>query len=113
MTVGGVSSQSSNINVTAAVVNQPAITAMVPPAAAELSSVVINGSNFGTTPANNQVRFDGQLAAVTNASPTSVTVTVPNTVVANAPKFDVQLTVRNVTTGLTSNPITVIITPQP
>lgn len=111
VTVSGQSSNASSINVTAAVPNQPTITAMNPAAAAELASVTITGTNFGAAPVNNEVRFDGNLANVTAGGSTSLTVTVPNTVVAGAPKFDVQLTVRNLTTGLTSNPLTVIITP--
>lgn len=41
------------------------------------STVTISGSNFSTTPADNVVKFNGVAAAVTSASATSLTVTVP------------------------------------
>jgi hypothetical protein len=112
VTVAGVASNASPINVTAAQVNQPTITDMNPVGAQEGTAVTITGTNFGAAPANNEVRFDGQLGIVNSGGSTSLNVTVPTTVVASTPKFDVQLTVKNLTTGATSLPRTVIITPQ-
>jgi len=112
VTVGGVASNASPITVSAAQSNQPTITDMTPSAAQEGTAVVITGTNFGAAPANNEVKFDGQTATVSSGGGTTLNVTVPTTVVGTAPKFDVQLTVKNLTTGLTSNPKTVIITPQ-
>lgn len=58
------------------------------------SSITINGTNFDPTPANNVVYFGGVPGTVTNATATSLTVTIPN-----GAQYG-QLMVINKTTGL-------------
>ncbi|MGV3526623.1 MAG: beta strand repeat-containing protein [Candidatus Sericytochromatia bacterium] len=53
------------------------ITDLAPTAGANGSSVVITGTGFSTTPANNIVKFGSTTATVTAATATSLTVTVP------------------------------------
>ena len=53
------------------------------------SSVVITGTNFGATTADNIVKFDDAEAVVTDVTATTVTATVP----AGAPTGDVDITV--------------------
>ena len=55
----------------------PVITSFTPASGTVGTSVTIDGSNFNSNPSNNQVYFGGVSAAVTVASPTSLTVTVP------------------------------------
>ncbi len=55
----------------------PTITSFAPVATTIGSNVVITGTNFSSTPANNIVYFGATTATVTLASPTSITVTVP------------------------------------
>ena len=57
---------------------QPVIDSLVPAFAQIGASVVLNGSHFNPTPANNLVHFGSTPATVTAASATSLTVTVPN-----------------------------------
>jgi hypothetical protein len=54
------------------------ITAVAPDTMAEAASATITGTGFDATPANNTVLIDGTAAAVTAASATSLTVTVPS-----------------------------------
>jgi hypothetical protein len=56
----------------------PTITSFTPTSGAETATVTITGTNFSTTPANNQVRFfNNVLATVTASTPTSITTSVP------------------------------------
>jgi N-acetylneuraminic acid mutarotase len=55
----------------------PTITGFSPEAAAEGTVVIITGTNFSTTGAANVVKFNGIDAAVTNATATQITTTVP------------------------------------
>lgn len=55
----------------------PTISSINPTSGLVGSSVVITGTNFSPLLANNTVRFNGVQATVTNASSTSLTVTVP------------------------------------
>ena len=55
----------------------PVITSVTPGSAIPGAPVTITGSNFSTTPANDFVYFGATKAAVTAASSTSLTVTVP------------------------------------
>ncbi|MGE0771448.1 MAG: FG-GAP-like repeat-containing protein [Cyclobacteriaceae bacterium] len=56
----------------------PQIVSFTPTAANPGSAVTINGSNFNAMPSQNTVYFKSVVATVTNASPTQLTVTVPN-----------------------------------
>lgn len=55
----------------------PTIAAFVPGSGSVSTVVVINGTNFLSTPANNTIRFNGTAAAVTNATSTQLKVVVP------------------------------------
>lgn len=55
----------------------PSITSFAPTSGAPGSTVVITGTNFNTTAANNTVFFTGARGTVTAASATQLTVTVP------------------------------------
>lgn len=55
----------------------PIINSFSPISAEPGNNVIISGSNFNSTPANNTVYFGGTKATVTSASPTSLNVTVP------------------------------------
>ena len=61
----------------AQVIAQPTISAITPASGVPGSSVTITGTNFNATPANNIVYFGATKAAVSAASTTSLTVTVP------------------------------------
>lgn len=56
---------------------QPTVTSFSPTAGVPGSTVVITGTNFNTTAGNNAVFFNGARGAVTAASTTQLTVTVP------------------------------------
>src|SRR5579859_5598196 len=56
---------------------QPVITSFTPQSGAVGSTVTVNGSNFGATPAANIVFFGSVKATVTAASTTALTLTVP------------------------------------
>jgi len=56
----------------------PTISSFNPSSGLVGSTVIITGTNFSTVPANNTVRFNGVAATVTNATSTSLTVTVPS-----------------------------------
>ncbi len=66
-----------NFFVDAAVASPPTITNFSPTGGNVGSTVVINGANFSTTPANNTVTFNGVAATVTASTANSITVTVP------------------------------------
>jgi gliding motility-associated-like protein len=55
----------------------PTITSFTPTSGPVGTTVVITGTNFSTTPANNTVQFNGTTAIVTASTATSITVTVP------------------------------------
>nr|MCU0335726.1 IPT/TIG domain-containing protein [Chitinophagaceae bacterium] len=55
----------------------PTITSFSPAAGASGATVVITGTNFNTTAANNAVFFNGVRGTVTAATATQLTVTVP------------------------------------
>jgi gliding motility-associated-like protein len=56
----------------------PTITSFSPTSGAAGSTVTITGTGFNTTAANNVVRLNGMKCSVTNATATSLTVTVPS-----------------------------------
>lgn len=56
----------------------PTITSITPSSGNVGSSVIITGTNFGSVAADNIVYFGATLAAVTAASPTQLTATVPD-----------------------------------
>ncbi len=55
----------------------PTIVSYAPTSALVGAAVVITGTNFSTTPADNVVSFNGTAATVTASTPTSITTTVP------------------------------------
>jgi hypothetical protein len=65
------------INDTFLATNQPV--AISPTSGTANTKVIITGSSFNTTPADNTVKFNGVKAAVTSASTTQLVVTAPAT----------------------------------
>jgi sugar lactone lactonase YvrE len=55
----------------------PTLTGFSPTSGTEGTTVTLTGTNFSTTPANNAVKFNGTAAAVTAATSSSLTVSVP------------------------------------
>ncbi len=55
----------------------PTITNFTPTSGSIGTNVIITGTNFSTTPANNTVQFNGTTAVVTASTATSITTTVP------------------------------------
>lgn len=55
----------------------PTLTGFTPLSGLVGSTVTITGTNFGSTPSSNTVKFNGTTAVVTAASTTTLTVTVP------------------------------------
>ena len=72
----------------------PAVTSFAPLSGIPGASVTINGSNFGTTVAQNTVYFGTTKGTITNVSPTRIDVTVP------AGAQHGPISVVNLTTGL-------------
>lgn len=73
-TAGGVATSSVSFTVTNTL---PTISGFAPASGPVGASVVITGTNFDTTPANNKVQFNGVAAVPTVSSATSITVAVP------------------------------------
>jgi RHS repeat-associated protein len=71
--VSGVASNGMNFTVSTV----PNIGGLTPPAAEIGGQVVIQGTGFGLNPTNNQVQFNGQVAAISQWSETSITAIVP------------------------------------
>lgn len=65
----------SNFTVTSA--SLPTIVSFLPISGPIGTTVIITGTNFDTTPANNVVMFNGTAATVTASTSTSITATVP------------------------------------
>jgi len=64
--------------VASAIINsEPYITSFTPASGTTGTTVTINGINFNTTPGNNFVNFNGIPATVVSATPTRLTVVVP------------------------------------
>jgi formylglycine-generating enzyme required for sulfatase activity/outer membrane protein assembly factor BamB len=96
-TDGGASKYSNSINVTTLSTNgSPTITSFTPTSGPIGTTVTITGTNFSPTLTNNIVYFGAVRAAVTAASSTSLTVTVPSGA-SYAP-----ITVTDITTELTA-----------
>ena len=74
VTVSGLASNGVSFTVT---MPAPTITSLNPNSGAVGTSVIITGTNFGTTQGTSTVKFNGTTAAVTTWSTTSITVTVP------------------------------------
>ncbi len=88
VTVGGQSAISTGVfTVTSA--TSPTITSLNPTIGSPGSQVIIKGTNFSTTPANNIVRFNNVQSTVTSSTATSIATTVP----ANATTGNVTVTV--------------------
>lgn len=81
------------------------ITAIAPDTIVEGATATITGAGFSTTPANNTVMIDGTAAAVTAATSTSLTVTVPSYACRPARAVDVQVTVSSVASNIVSHPL--------
>jgi uncharacterized protein (TIGR03437 family) len=80
----------------------PVVAGFTPASVAAGGTLTINGSNFATTPAGNTVTIGGQIAVVTAASATQLTVTVP----ANASTGKITVTV-NGQSGSSATDVTV------
>lgn len=59
-------------------VSSPTITNFTPSSGSISTTVTITGTNFSTTPADNDVQFNGISAVVSSSSATSITCTVPS-----------------------------------
>jgi hypothetical protein len=92
----------------------PTITSFNPPSGAVGTTVVITGTNFSATAANNTVRFNGTLATATASTTTSITTTVP--AAATTGKITV-VVAGNTATSATDFTVTtaagIVINPQP
>jgi len=73
----GSASSSASFTVTGSSAGAPTVAGFTPTSGTAGTSITINGTNFNTTPANNDVTINGSLAQVTGATSTSLTVTVP------------------------------------
>lgn len=78
---------------------QPTITSFAPVYALPGATVTVTGINFSTTPANNAVTINGAAAAVTTASATQLTVSVP----ANATTGKIAVTSTTLTATSTND----------
>lgn len=94
VTTGGQSSNSVNFTVTAP---SPVITALTPSSGPVGTTVVISGQNFSSVANNNTVTVGGTAATVSNASPNSLTITIP-TVAAGAQSLVVTVGGQSATT---------------
>src|SRR6266481_502112 len=83
----------------------PSITSLTPNTGAVGSSIVIAGSNFGSTQGSSTVKFNGTTATTTSWGASSITVTVPT----GATTGNVVVTV----SGLASNGVTFTVTAAP
>jgi len=81
------------------------VTGLLPDTVVEGATATIAGTGFSTTVADNVVTIDGTAAAVTAASATSLTVTVPSYVCKPARDVDVQVTVSGSDANLVSHPL--------
>lgn len=93
----GSAMSSTSFVVIGAPAGAPTITNISPSIATVGSAVTITGTNFDTTPTNNDVRFNPTLAAVTNASTTSIETTVP--ISARPGKISVDTLIGNATSS--------------
>ncbi len=112
VTVGGQASNGVSFTVT---VPAPTITSLNPNSGAAGTSVIITGTNFGTTQGNSTVTFNGAAATAASWSATSITATVPtgattgNVVVtvgsqaSNGVSFTVLVSIELVQHGATDN----------
>lgn len=73
---GNTATSTTNFTVTVAPA-LPTITSFTPASGPISTTVIITGTNFSTTPANNIVQFNGTSAVVTASTTTSITTTVP------------------------------------
>ena len=75
----GSASSSSSFTVTSSgSQGGPSITSFTPGIANAGATITISGANFDPAPENDLVEFNGSLASVVSASPTSISVMVPN-----------------------------------
>ncbi len=74
-TAGGTATSASNFTVNCGPV--PTITSFSPLSGTVGTTVIITGTNFSTTPANNVVDFGGYISVVTASTSTSITTTLP------------------------------------
>ena len=117
-----VTSGTDFVVITATARPAPTVTAFAPQSGPVGSSVIITGTNFSTTASENRVTFhDGRPAAVTRATATALTVTVPNraktgaiTVSVNGQRdtSDEDFTVTAATAQPTADPTITAFTPQ-
>ena len=80
---------SNSISYTTGIPIIPVLSSLDPTTGKVGSSVIITGTNFGATTADNIVKFDDAEAVVTDVTETTVTATVP----AGAPTGEVEVTV--------------------
>lgn len=74
---GSTAETDDHFTVTTTTASTPTITSFTPTSGAIGTTVVITGTNFSTTMANNTVKFNGTSATVSAATATQLTVTVP------------------------------------
>ncbi len=109
---GNTATSATDFNVTAP--SLPTITSFSPTSGAIGTTVIITGTNFSATAANNTVRFNGTLATATASTTTSITTTVP----AGAGTGKITVVVAgNTATSATDFTVTtaagIVINPQP
>ncbi len=75
--LGSLAGVNDDIFILRTVSNSPTITSFSPATGTIGTPVIITGTNFSSTPGNNQVSFDGTLATVTASTTTSITTSVP------------------------------------
>jgi IPT/TIG domain len=113
-TPAGPAPTTRTITVTAPVPSTPQIsgTAPAPPNPAIVgNALIINGSNFGSSNAQNTVTLGGTPCNVTNSSPTSLTVTVPLLSGLNSvPSTRTNVPLVVVVAGNTSNTFSITVT---
>jgi uncharacterized repeat protein (TIGR03803 family) len=92
----------------------PTITSFTPTNGSIGASVVITGTNFSATPANNIVKFNGILATVTASTATSITTNVPTSATTGAITVTVAGNTATSASNFTLIPVaTIAITTQP
>lgn len=82
----------------------PSISSFTPSSAERGRNVTISGTNFSTTPAENQVAFNGVAATVSSSTASSITTVVPSTATSGTISVTVNGETDTSSTSFTVNP---------